>query len=220
MSKSLQFDFYFSFRSPYSYLATPLIAALVREFDVRPRMRIVLPIAVRMPGFFQKVHPQWLPYLVRDTERTAEVNGIAFRWPRPDPIVQDRVSREVASQQPYIHHVSRMGAAAEEAGAGFSFVLNAARMMWSGSVDNWHQGRHLIEAADASGLDGEALDITVTRQPGVYDAVIDSNHAAQERAGHWGVPLFVFGDEPFFGQDRIDHLIFRLKQHGLSHRAS
>jgi hypothetical protein len=35
---------------------------------------------------------------------------------------------------------------------------------------------------------------------------------------HTGVPLFVFKGEPFFGQDRMDMLIWRLKQHGLTER--
>ena len=35
---------------------------------------------------------------------------------------------------------------------------------------------------------------------------------------HTGVPLFVFEGEPFFGQDRMDMLIWRLKQHGLTER--
>jgi len=48
--------------------------------------------------------------------------------------------------------------------------------------------------------------------------VIEANAAAQQAAGHWGVPLFVFQGEPFFGQDRIDHLLWRLKQHGLAER--
>jgi 2-hydroxychromene-2-carboxylate isomerase len=29
----------------------------------------------------------------------------------------------------------------------------------------------------------------------------------RRRRGHWGVPTFVFENEPFFGQDRIDLLI-------------
>ena len=42
---------------------------------------------------------------------------------------------------------------------------------------------------------------------------------ALEAAGHWGVPTFVFQGEPFFGQDRIDVLLWRLGQHGLARRA-
>ena len=41
---------------------------------------------------------------------------------------------------------------------------------------------------------------------------------ATELAGHWGVPTMVFADEPFFGQDRIDLLVWRLRQHGLRPR--
>jgi 2-hydroxychromene-2-carboxylate isomerase len=44
---------------------------------------------------------------------------------------------------------------------------------------------------------------------------IDANHAALEASGHWGVPTMVFQDEPFFGQDRIDTLRWRLEKAGL-----
>ncbi|MGH6951975.1 MAG: 2-hydroxychromene-2-carboxylate isomerase, partial [Vitreimonas sp.] len=101
------FDFYFSFRSPYSYLATPQVEALIARFDMAARMRIVLPIAIRIPGFFKQVDPLWPPYLLRDTGRIAAMNNTPYRWPRPDPIVMDFATREVAAQQPYIHRVSR-----------------------------------------------------------------------------------------------------------------
>ena len=50
------------------------------------------------------------------------------------------------------------------------------------------------------------------------DAIIEDNENAQTVAGHWGVPLFVFAGEPFFGQDRVDHLLWRMKQTGLKER--
>jgi 2-hydroxychromene-2-carboxylate isomerase len=34
------------------------------------------------------------------------------------------------------------------------------------------------------------------------------------------VPTFVFKGEPFFGQDRIDLLLWRLKQNGLETRSA
>jgi hypothetical protein len=46
-------------------------------------------------------------------------------------------------------------------------------------------------------------------------------HAARLRnlpvaaSGHWGVPTFVFENEPFFGQDRIELLIWRMESKGL-----
>ncbi|MEQ1783088.1 MAG: hypothetical protein ABMA14_17150, partial [Hyphomonadaceae bacterium] len=78
-SMTLTFDFYFSFRSPYSYLAMPMIEQLQAQYDAAATMRIVRPIAVRIPGFFQKVNPLWPPYLMRDTWRIAEMNGIPYR---------------------------------------------------------------------------------------------------------------------------------------------
>ena len=215
---TLTFDFYFSFRSPYSYLAMPLIEGLVKQYDAAPAMRIVRPIAVRIPGFFQQANPLWLPYLAKDTRRIAEMNNIPYRWPRPDPIVQDRETRAVAADQPYIMRVSRLGALAAERGNGFAFVRKASHMMWSGETEAWHEGGKLAACADACGLDGAALERDAITESARLDAVIEANENAETAAGHWGVPLFVFEGEPFFGHDRIDHLVWRMKQRGLKTR--
>ena len=45
-------DLFWSFRSPYSYLATPEAMQLPKRFDIELRFRPVLPLAVRQPGFF------------------------------------------------------------------------------------------------------------------------------------------------------------------------
>lgn len=215
---TLTFDFHFSFRSPYSYLAMPQIEALLAAYDAQAEMRIVRPIAVRIPGFFQQVNPLWPPYLAKDTKRIAEMNGIPYRWPRPDPIIQSRETREVAAEQPYIMRVSRLGALAAERGCGFAFVRKASFMMWSGETDDWHEGGKLAACADAAGLDGAALERDAAAEAARLDAIIEGNEAAQTTAGHWGVPLFVFAGEPFFGQDRIEHLIWRMKKSGLKAR--
>lgn len=215
---TLSFDYYFSFRSPYSYLAAPQIEALAQRYDIQPRMRIVLPIAIRIPGFFKQVNPLWPPYLLRDTFRIAQMHDIPYRWPRPDPIVMDMATREVAEEQPYIHRVSRLGAVAERMGRGLAFVRAASHAIWSGEIDNWHEGDHLTRALESAGLDAAEIERVVSEQAAEIDAEIAANEAAQRNAGHWGVPLFVFNDEPFFGQDRIEHLVWRLKQAGMKAR--
>jgi 2-hydroxychromene-2-carboxylate isomerase len=154
---TMAFDFYFSFRSPYSYLATPMVEALMQRYDFAPRMRVVLPIALRIPGFFKTVNPLWPPYLLRDTFRISQMHNIPYRWPRPDPIIMDIGSGEVAAEQPYIHRVSRMAVAAEHADRGFQFVRAGSRKIWSGEVDAWHEGNHLADAATEAGLDARAL---------------------------------------------------------------
>ena len=52
---------------------------LFETLDLRPYgIRPVLPIAVRIPGFFDRVNPLWPPYLLRDCMRIAEYHGIDF----------------------------------------------------------------------------------------------------------------------------------------------
>src|SRR5215472_17407800 len=109
---SLAVDVFWSFRSPYSYLATPRLVGLAAEYDVAVEVRAVLPIAIRTPGFFETVNPLWPTYLLRDTMRIAEYERIPYRWPRPDPVVQELPTRKVAAEQPYIHRLTRLGVAA------------------------------------------------------------------------------------------------------------
>lgn len=208
---TLRIDLYFSFRSPYSYLLTPQLEALRQAYDFEVDLKVVRPIAVRIPGFFKQVNPLWPPYLARDTWRIAQRLGIPYRWPRPDPIIMSVATGDVAADQPYIMGVSRMGAAAAEAGRGFEFACEATKLIWSGQTDNWHEGDHLARAAEAAGLPASLASEDLAR----FDPAIEANEAAQTAAGHWGVPLMVFNGEPYFGQDRLEDILWRMEQNGL-----
>ena len=214
----LSIDVFWSFRSPYSYLATPRLVRLSAEYDLDVAVRPVLPIAVRLPNFFKQVNPLWPPYLLRDTMRIAQYLGIDYGWPRPDPIVQDGITREVAAEQPYIHRLTRLGIAAVERGRGLAFIDQVSQVIWSGKVVGWHEGPHLAEASARAGLDLAELDAAIGADPAHFDAIIADNQGALEAAGHWGVPTMVFEGEPFFGQDRIDLLVWRMLQRGLRRR--
>jgi 2-hydroxychromene-2-carboxylate isomerase len=104
---SLDVDVFWSFRSPYSYLATPRLVRLAAEYDVAVNVRVVQPIAIRIPGFFETVNPLWPPYLLRDTRRIAEYERIPYRWPRPDPIVPQSSTRKVAAARLQQHGLRR-----------------------------------------------------------------------------------------------------------------
>lgn len=211
-------DYYFSFRSPYSYLSVPRIRQLANEYDVDVRVRIVLPLAVRDDTFFERVNPLWPPYLVRDCIRLAEFHDMRFHWPRPDPIVQDFATRKVAPEQPHIHRLSRLGVLAAERGRGLDALQEVTQIIWNGEVDGWNEGDHLARALARAGLDLTELDALAESESDRLDAVIETNQTALTEAGHWGVPTFVHEGEPFFGQDRIDLLVWRLEQHGLERR--
>jgi len=216
---TLSVDVYYSFRSPYSYLVTPRMLEIARAEDVEFNIRVVLPIAVRTPDFFKQVNPMWPPYLMKDVHRLGEYLGVPFRWPRPDPVVMDRETMTFPAEQPYIWRISRLGVAAQERGAGMEFTCAAAAKIWSGEVEGWHEGDHLAEAAQSAGLDLQEMEGAISADTERFDAAIEANQDALKQAGHWGVPTFVFDDEPFFGQDRFELLVWRLRKAGLSARS-
>ena len=214
---ALTADLFFSFRSPYSYLAVGRYRQLAEDYAVDIALRPVYPLAIREPDFFERNHPNWLRYTMLDMFRVALFEGIPFGPPRPDPIVQDVATRAIAAEQPYIRRITRLGQAAARRGKGLAFAAEAARLIWGGA-ENWHQGDHLAGAASSAGLHLTELDAEVDRDAEALDAEIGANQQALEDAGHWGVPTLVFDGEPFFGQDRIAMAKWRMEQKGLQPR--
>jgi 2-hydroxychromene-2-carboxylate isomerase len=215
---TLSVDLFFSFRSPYSYLALPKTLQLVADYDVIVNLRPVYPLAVRVPGFFKRANPQFARYVVLDSSRVAKHENIPFRFPQPDPILQDMTTLDVAENQPYIHRLTRLGAAAQLTGRALEFTDAIARVLWDGTVKGWNEGDHLAKAAASAGFDLPAMDAAVAADPDRYERVISDNEQAHAASGHWGVPTFVFENEPFFGQDRIGMLIWRMESKGLTRR--
>jgi 2-hydroxychromene-2-carboxylate isomerase len=215
---TLSVDLYYSFRSPYSYLALPKTMKLVADYDAAVNLRPVYPLAVRDPSFFKRTNPMFARYVALDSWRVAQHDNIPFRFPRPDPIVQDMATLEVSAEQPYIHRLTRLGAVAQLEGRSLTFVNAIARVLWDGSVKSWIEGDHLVRTAEQAGFDLAAMDRAVTEDPDRYEAVIAGNEKDHAASGHWGVPTFVFENEPFFGQDRIDLLIWRMESKGLTRR--
>jgi 2-hydroxychromene-2-carboxylate isomerase len=215
---TLSVDLYFSFRSPYSYLALPKTMRLVADYDVTVNLRPVYPLAVRVPDFFKRTNPQFARYVVLDSLRVAQHEKIPFRFPRPDPIVQDMATLEVATHQPYIHRLTRLGALAQLEGRSLVFVDAIARVLWDGTVTPWNEGDHLARAAEKAGFDLAAMDKAISADPDRFETAIATNEKDHAASGHWGVPTFVFEKEPFFGQDRIDLLIWRMQSRGLVER--
>ncbi|WP_128892848.1 2-hydroxychromene-2-carboxylate isomerase [Erythrobacter sp. HKB08] len=215
---TLQADLFFSFRSPYSYLAVGRYRAMAEEYDVDITLRTVMPIAIRDPDILFTGNPAAPRYIVLDCMRSAQMQGIPLRWPRPDPVVQNFQTREIPKEQPYIFRISRLGQAATRRGKGLAFADEASRVIWSGEVDNWHEGDHLANAAQRAGLDLAELDAEAVSDADALDAEIGENQKALEAAGHWGVPTLVFEGEPFFGQDRVEMAKWRMEQKGLAKR--
>lgn len=210
----LEIDLYWSMRSPYCYLALDRILALNTEPDVMVKIKHVWPGAMRRKGYFSSLNSNYPRYHKRDTARIAEFLGLPYGRPRPDPLVFDRQTREPLdrAQQPYIGRLTRMAQLAVERGAGMLFLDNIMRTIWNGKIENWDRGNHLKRAITAAGLDFPELTQRAGDEKDRLDAIIDSNGEDLSNAGHWGVPCMIFQSEPFFGQDRIELLRWRLEQ--------
>lgn len=206
-------DVYFSFRSPYSYLATPDLFKLRDDYDITLKLRPVLPIAIRSKDTLFTGNKNRVHYIIRDVFRRAEFLGMKMSFPSPDPIVQNMETFEVSEDQPYIYRLTSLGIEAARQGKGIDLAYHVSHLIWAGEP-GWDQGKRLAEAVSKAGLDLAEMEAAID----TYDTMVEinANQAALEAAGHWGVPTMVFKGEPFFGQDRVETLRWRLDQVGLS----
>ena len=171
------------------------------------------PLALREPDFFEKGRPQFLPYLLVDAFREGERLGITIARPRPDPVRMNLATGKVDPEQKLMDWVMGIAIAACEAGRGLAFARALSHRIW-GDVENWSEASVVAEAAREAGLELSKLEYWIGRNAARIAERIAENEAEQLKY-HWGVPLMVLDSEPFFGQDRIDALRWRLDQRGL-----
>lgn len=154
-------------------------------------------------------------YILLDSKRRADFLGMTFGRPSPDPIVQDFSTFEVSKDQPYIYRLTGLGVEAARRGKGVELAYQVSHLIFGGER-GWNEGDKLASAVARAGLELAELDAAMA----TYDAMatVEANHAALEAAGGWGVPTMVFEGEPFFGQDRIDTLRWRLEKAGVPKR--
>ncbi len=205
-------DVFWSFRSPYSYLATPDLMRLRDDFDIRLNFRPVLPIAIRTKESLFTSDQRRVRYIIIDAMRRAQFLGIKMSPPSPDPIVQDMETFEVSDEQPYIYRLTNLGIEAEKRGKGLDLAYHVSHLIW-GEEPGWDQGDRLAKAVAKAGLHLQELEDAIA----AYDPmeIVEANQAALDASGHWGVPTMVYEGEPFFGQDRIDTLRWRLETSGV-----
>ena len=192
---SARVDFFFSFRSPYSYLAGPRAFALRDTFDIELEYRGVIPMAMRG----QSVPRAKQLHTLRDVAREADRLGLPFGR------IHDPLGRGAMRCLAVAEH-------ARDEGREREFVLEASRGIWSEAMDVSRDGP-LREICERAGLNwsgcAAALDDPEAR------ATVDASTAALDELGHWGVPVFAFDGELYWGQDRIEDLERTLRAAGL-----
>ncbi len=215
----MKIDLYFSYRSPYSYLILPRMLKLKEEYDIEINFKVVYPIAIRMPEWFEgKNFFTFFFFKMIDMRLQAKKLGIPFTSKlKPDPIRQNIMTGKISSHQPYIFDICHLGQMAQMKGVGMEFAFEVSSLIFGG-VENWNTNENLSEAAKKVGLDLNQLRESVNVHEEEIIGQIKQNQVDQLNAGHHGVPLTVIGDKHFFGQDQFDKIMETLKENGLKER--
>ena len=197
----LSCELWFSFRSPYSYLALERIAAVLEPHGVPLVLKPVAPMVARglaVPSIKRM-------YIVHDAKREADRHGIAF-GALCDPLGVG------------IDHCLAIAHRAAQHGQLLAFARSALRGIWAEArdVSEYVDLRQVVERAGMAWDDARAA-----LEPGASAA---AQKAAQANAAElavyhlWGVPSLRCGDFVAWGQDRLDLLADRLRRHALARR--
>lgn len=177
-------DYWFSFRSPYSWISVPRMRRLARHYNAELRLRFVLPMVMRgLPVPLTK-----RLYIVRDTKREAERAGLPFGK------VVDSVGAGAARALAVLHHAIPLG-------KGEVFAELGCRAVFADGIDI-ASDRGLMDVARRAGLTGETVRKALADPS--WEAAVEENRKALFEAGLWGVPSFrVDGKPAHWGQDRF-----------------
>jgi 2-hydroxychromene-2-carboxylate isomerase len=189
----LVMDMWFSFRSPYSYLALERVSDVIAGYPVELRLRPVPPMVER--GL--QVPRVKRMYIARDTKREADRLGIPF-GNLCDPL------------GPAVANCLAITRWAITLGKGLAFARSATRGIWSEALDlsSYVDLRRVVERADLAWDDAR----TALADPDT-GAWLNANTADLAVIGLWGVPSFRVGDLVLWGQDRLDLVADRLRRH-------
>jgi 2-hydroxychromene-2-carboxylate isomerase len=185
-------ELWFSFRSPYSYLALEQIEAVLAPYSIPVKLRAIPPLAVRGG----KVPASKSMYIVRDAKREADRLGIPF-GELCDPLGTG------------IDNCIALAYWADQRGALLPFAKSAMRGIWAEARDvgEYVDLRFIVERA--------GLPWTEAREAlGNPEAAKWAQASTTDMAVYslWGVPSFKVGDFVAWGQDRLPMLADRLRR--------
>ena len=181
--------FYFSFRSPYAWIAAERLDSELGGLGV-PIQRIpIFPTPELFPND-PSVLPDKVAYLLQDVPRLAREYGLTVRFP------------STTDTDWALPHAAFL--AAEAQGAGQRFMVQAFRKRFSEGLDLGDDDV-VADAAGKAGLDPDAILDAAHSQP-LRAEVSAGWQRAVERDHIFGVPSFVYAGKLYWGQDRMHFL--------------
>jgi 2-hydroxychromene-2-carboxylate isomerase len=188
-----QLDFYFDFSSPYGYLASERVEALAQKHDLDLQWHaIALGFIFPLTGQQPVVNvPLMRDYFLHDVQRCARDNALAYHHPDVFPVGTVAACRTFYWLKQ--HHPALL----------IPFTHAVYRAYFT-------QGEPIASADDVAsvavraGLQPDGLT-QASQDPAVKAATKNAIDDAVAR-GVFGSPYFLIGDEPFWGNDRIEQI--------------
>jgi 2-hydroxychromene-2-carboxylate isomerase len=186
MTKSVRF--YFSFRSPYSWLATYRITRILEKLPVSFELIPVFP-----PKDY-KNDPEGMPlksnYIKGDVERIAHAYGLTIKWP------------QVFDTNWMRPHATFLYAQDQGKGLTYSLAMHSARFCSGQDLGDVEVIKNLATKVD---LDPQ-VTAAATDDRKFHKRILQGlSQANNDKI--FGVPTFVYGDQIYWGNDRIEWLL-------------
>ncbi len=182
-------ELFYSFRSPYSYLALKRTFDIADAFGLKLEVRPVLPMVMRGMAVPKKK----LLYIAKDACREAERLNIPF-GKMCDPLGLG-AERCIAA----FYYAKTQGRERD-------FLLAAGKAIWAEGIDV-ARDEGMEHVAERSGLFWPEVKGAMTLNE--WRSTVEENRNAMTEAGVWGVPSFKVGEVALWGQDR-DWLLARM----------
>lgn len=186
MTDKLQF--YFSFRSPYSWSAMYRINLIQKELPVDIQMIPVFPAKDKEDVMLSDQNK--VKYIVKDINRVSSAYGLSIKWPKP--FDTDWLAVHIA----FIY--------AQEQGKGLPFCLALYNARFLEGKDIGDE-QILRDAATVIDLEADALINALSKRE--YKRILLQGLAGAKEEGVFGVPYFVYKDSAYWGNDRLEWLI-------------
>lgn len=181
--------FYFSFRSPYAWIAAERLEAELGGLGVPVESIPIFPTPDDFPND-PSAMPAKIAYLVQDVPRLARERGLMVRFP------------SAADCDWALPHAAFLGA--KQAGAGRRFMVAMFRKRFSEGLDLGDE-QVLASAAREAGLDPEVV-LAAAHSDALRAQVSAGWRCGMDRDGIFGVPSFVYAGRLYWGQDRMHFL--------------
>jgi 2-hydroxychromene-2-carboxylate isomerase len=186
---------YSDYKSPFAYLAFDPACALQEDYYVRVRW---IPFQLRIKGKGERsVYSEYkVKYSYLDARRWAKSRGIYIKGPKK---IYDTTPALIG------------GLYADRSGRLINYSREVYERFFRGELEA-DQAAPIAQVISELGLSSDAymnyLDGDGVRDYAAAQAEAETDHV-------FGVPLFYFADEPFWGFDRIPMLEERLTEAGL-----